>query len=198
MLRVALGFRMHSGWGVMVAVDEKYSIPRRERIELVNGDMPGGKQPYHHARDLGIGKAEEYLAKYLAACKRSALKSVSAAASALARGGDHLVAAGIVLASSRKLPPLPQILAAHPLIHAAEGSLFRNVIRESCESISLPVLAIAERDLLPSAERKFGVALEAIMREIDTSGRSLGPPWDADYKAAVLLAALALREFKRK
>lgn len=192
---VALGFRMHSGWGVMVAVDEQYSIVQRQRIELVNDGRSGGRQPYHHARDLGLERAERYLSEYIAFCQRSARVLVKSVVENSERSSCRIVGAGIVLASARALPSLAQILSAHPLIHTAEGNLFRDVIRQSCESSHIPVLGIVERDLKAGAELRLGGSGEKVKRRIEESGKSLGPPWNSDHKCAALAACLALHEF---
>lgn len=195
MPHLALGFRMHSGWGVMVAVDEQYSIVQRQRIELVNDGTPGDRQPYHHARDLGLERAERYLSEYIACCRRSARDLVKSVVANSERSSCRIVGAGIVLASAGELPPLAQILCAHPLIHTAEGNLFRDVIRQSCESNQIPILGIAEKDLKAGAEIRLGRSGKKVKGRIEESGRSLGPPWNSDHKCAALVACLALHEF---
>lgn len=195
MLRVALGFRMHSGWGVMVALDQNHSIVQRDRVELVDDQMPGGRQPYHYAKELGLQPAESYLMEYIMACDGSARKWLKRTLSNLKTRDYRVAGAGIVLASPRRLPPLSQILAAHPLIHTAEGNLFREVIRRSCESAGIPVLGLPEREIEAQAQRQLGSRVEALKEMIETSGRSLGPPWNSDHKRAATAACLALHEF---
>jgi hypothetical protein len=66
MTPAATGFRMHSGWGSLVAVSND-GIPRfgaRQHIVVADANIPGSKQPYHYAEDLELNEAE----KYLAAC----------------------------------------------------------------------------------------------------------------------------------
>ena len=72
MFHIALGFRLHSGWGVVVAVDGHHCVLERQRIQLVDKDIPGGRQPYHHARGIGTEKAERFLSEYAACCESSA------------------------------------------------------------------------------------------------------------------------------
>jgi len=56
MKRAALGIRMHSGWGVLVTVSgeaDSAEIMDRRRIVITHPSMPGAKQPYHYAVNLG-------------------------------------------------------------------------------------------------------------------------------------------------
>ena len=197
MLGVALGFRMHSGWGVAVAVDEECVAVERRRIDLVSDNAPGGRQPYHHARELGIEKAERFLSEYLAVCETAARTELARIISAL--GCNYEVAgAAIVLASARSLPPLRQILSAHPLIHTAEGHLFREVIRRSCGAAAIPVTGIPEKQLGSFLEECFGENAGRVKQAIERSGRSLGSPWNSDHKQAATAAVIALQSFNKQ
>lgn len=58
----AIGVRMHSGWGVLVAVakeDGPVRVIARERIEIVDEKSGGKRQPYHFARTMSLGAAEK-------------------------------------------------------------------------------------------------------------------------------------------
>jgi hypothetical protein len=99
----------------------------------------------------------------------------------------RIVGAAILLASGRPLPPLAKILAAHPLIHTAEGEFFRQAVRQACEGLQIPVTAIRMREL--DAGANTGSELQ---RSIAGLGRSVGPPWTKDHKTAALAAALLL------
>ena len=184
----ALGVRMHSGWGVLVAVTASAEIVDRRRMVVIADDIAGGKQPFHHAETIGLPKAGKYLADYTKQTDELARKAIAEAISELEVKGFNIKAAGIVLASGRTLPPLPQILGAHPLIHTAEGELFRETIRRACESLRIPIMGYRERDL------KGSKGLPAkIIRTIANAGKSLGPPWTADHKSAAAAACLALK-----
>lgn len=197
MLRVALGFRMHSGWGIVVALDEECVVVERRRIDLVSENAPGGRQPYHHARELGIEKAEKFLSEYVALCQRAAQAELARIFSALARSYE-VGAAGLVVASTRPLPSLPQILSAHPLIHTAEGHLFREAIRRGCGAGAIPVTGIPEKQLGSLLEECFGKNTARVKQSIERSGRSLGPPWNSDHKQAATAAVIALHGAKQK
>lgn len=184
---------MHSGWGAVVALDEDRVVVERRRIDLVSDNAPGGRQPYHHARQIGIEKAEKFLSEYIALCQSAAQAELARIISALKSGGYQLAGAGLVLASARSLPSLPQILSAHPLIHTAEGHLFREVIRRSCGAASIPVTGIPEKQLGSFLEECFGKNAGRVKQAIERSGRSLGPPWNSDHKQAAIAASIALQ-----
>jgi len=189
---------MHSGWGVVVALDERHVVLERQRIQLVEDDIPGGRQPYHHARDIGMHKAESFLSEYTARCERSAKAEIERIISALEPRGYRVTAGGLVLASARVLPSLPQILSAHLLIHTSEGQLFRDVIRHACEAAAIPLLGIAEKQLAASFEECFGKEAGGIKQMIQKSGKSLGPPWNSDHKQAAIVGCLALQQFAKQ
>jgi len=145
MQRAAIGVRMHSGWGVLVAVAESAGIIERCRIDVISDDRDArqrGNQPYHRAAELGVANAEKYLAEYTVETERLAREAIGKAIAEMKKRGYHITAAALLLPSARKLPPLPQILASHPLIRTAEGELFRATIRRACESLGVPVLGL--------------------------------------------------------
>jgi hypothetical protein len=195
MKRAALGFSMHSGWGVLVAVSgEPASLDLLDRRRIVTTDprLPGASQPYHHAATLELPGAEQYLARCAAVSQQLASAAIDAVAGQLHARGFRIAGSAVLLASGRPLPPLAGILASHPLIHTAEGEFFRNTVRQACEHSKIPVTAIRERDLEERAKSEFGNAAARLQRAILALGRLAGPPWTRDHKTAALAAALIL------
>jgi hypothetical protein len=195
MERAALGVRMHSGWGVLVAVTDAAEIIERRRVEVITEGMRAkqrGNQPYHRAEQLGLPEAEKYLAEYGAECDRLARQALSNTIADLKSRGYEIIAVALVLSAGRKLPPLPRILASHPLIHAAEGELFRQTIRRSCESLAIPVFGLPDRELMNCAKALLGASSAKVLRKIARAGKSLGPPWTSDHKSAALAACVRL------
>jgi hypothetical protein len=195
MKRTALGIQMHSGWGVLVAVCADgglIEILERRRILTVNPEIAGTMQPYHHAATLSLPKSEEHIANCVAATTRLAVTAINEVLGALDRRHYRIAGCAVLLASGRPLPPLAKILAAHPLIHTAEGELFRQTIRDACETLHIPVTAIRERELDERARSAFGNAASRVQQNIASLGSSIGPPWTRDHKNATLAAALIL------
>jgi hypothetical protein len=191
----ALGIRMHSGWGVLVAVSGdpiSLEVLDRRRIVTVDPEIHGSSQPYHHAAKLGLPESETYLANCAAISERLAFTAIENVVTELDARGCRIVGSAVLLASGRPLPPLAKILASHPLLHTAEGEFFRNAVRKACERLKIPVAAIRERDLEQQAKTTLGIAASRVQHRISTLGVSLGPPWTKDHKSAALAATTLL------
>ena len=200
MKRAALGVRMHSGWGVLVGVSgdaNSVEVQVRRHIVTMNPTIAGAKQPYHHAASLtlqnGLQDAEKYLDDCAAASVSLAMMAVSDVVRELKERKFRISGCAVLLAAGRPLPPLAKILASHPLIHAAEGEFFRNAVSKACERLEIPVAAMRERDLAEQARAKFGNAANRLQEAISSLGKSIGPPWTKDHKAAALAALLVLK-----
>jgi hypothetical protein len=195
MQRAALGVRMHSGWGMLVAISgdaKSIEIVDRRRIATTDPGTYGARQPYHPAASIGLPKSEKYLADCAAVSERLALAAVAEVVRELDGRHYRIVGSAVLLASGRPLPSLSQILASHPLIHTAEGEFFRDAIRKACERLEIPVTAFRERELDEQVKTVFGNAANRMQRRISNLGSSIGPPWTKDHKAAALAASMIL------
>jgi hypothetical protein len=195
----AMGVRMHSGWGALVVVSNqsgRVNVVARERIEVIDQKAGGNPQPYHRAKNLALIEAEKYLARCAAESKRLATCSIRGLTEDLQKRGYQLAKCAVLTASGRELPSLAGILAAHPLIHTAEGEFFRNAISSACEGLGLGVLRMRERELESSAKASLGRSAAAVVRQIANAGKSLGSPWTQDHKKAALAAWMALGELE--
>ena len=195
MKRAALGVRMHSGWGVFVAVSgdaNSVEVIDRRRVVTMDPRIPGANQPYHYAARLGLPGSERYLAHCAAVSERLAVAAVAEVVRELDGAHYRIVGSAVLLASGRPLPSLSKILASHALIHAAEGEFFRNAVRKACERLKISVTAIRERELDGRAKRAFGNAASRVQRRISGLGSSIGPPWTKDHKTAALAASMIL------
>jgi hypothetical protein len=200
MKRAAIGVRMHSGWGAVVAVSEVAGAPEivvRHKLVVVAPGAAGAKQPYHFAETLDLAAAEKHLANCLAASTRLAWEGVGAVVNELRDRRYRVVGAAVLLASGRALPPLPNILASHALIHTAEGEFFRDIFSRACGQLDLSVTRIRERDLDQSLGAAFGKSATRLQRQVSEMGHSLGAPWTVDQKTAALAALVVLGSNKR-
>ncbi len=195
MQRAALGFHMHSGWGVLVAVSgDAHSVELldRRRIVVADPEVRGAIQPYHFAAQLESSQQEKHLAHCAASSSRLAAEAIAEVVKELNGRHYRVVGAAILLASGRALPPLTKILAAHPLIHTAEGEFFRQSACSACEGLRIPVTTIPVRELEARAKVAFANRAVRVQLGIANLGRSVGPPWTSDHKTAALAAALTL------
>ena len=190
----ALGFRSHSGWAVLVAVAglgaEPVVIVRR-RVELSRRTP---RQPFHAAEGRPFAAAEALIRRSTDEAAALAERALGEAIDELRAAGHEARASGVLLAAGRPLPGLREILASHALIHAAEGELFREVLRQASRQCGLSVIAVKERELEERAARALNRPAEELVRRVAEWGRALGPPWTKDEKRAALVAWLALAD----
>jgi len=195
MKRAAIGVRMHSGWGALVAVANNAGVVEvieRRRIAITTGGTPGAKQPYHFAENLELPDAEKFVGSCFADSSCLALAVVREVLGKLRGCQYRVVGSAVLLASGRPLPPLSKILESHALIHAAEGQFFREAFSKACEALHLSVTGFRERDLDECVQTAFGSRTIRIRQQIATLGRSLGPPWTKDHKSAALAGLVVL------
>jgi hypothetical protein len=195
MKSAALGFRAHSGWTALVALSVTKGVPSvlaRQRLHLVETFTYQFRQPYHTAEKMSAEEAQAFILRVESEASRLAHRVIRELQESLHGQGYRLARCGLVLASGRKLPPLPQILASHALIHAADGELFRRAILDASARNGLASATAKERALLSDASRVLRLKPKDLTRRVADLGRPLGPPWSQDEKFASLAAWLAL------
>ena len=191
----ALGFRAHSGWTALVAASVSKGIPfvlARQRLHLVETFTYEFRQPYHTGEKMLVDEAQTFISRVEAAAISLAYRAIRELQKSLQARGYRLTRCGLVLASGRPLPSLPQILASHALIHTADGELFRRALLHAIARCGLVSTTTKERELLSEASRTLRVKPSDLPRRIAELGRPLGPPWTRDEKLASLVAWLAL------
>ena len=194
MKRAAVGFRVHSGWTAMVALAVAKSQPAvlvRRRTNLVETFTYEFRQPYHTAEKLPPDQARAFVARVRSEARRMALRAIRKLKTELGEQGYLLAGFGLLLSSGRPLPALPKILAAHSLIHTADGELFREALLYAAARIGLKPSAIRERELINSASRVLRRKPADLIQRTADIGRPFGPPWSQDEKLASLVAWLA-------
>ena len=188
----ALGFRAHSGWAALVAVAGPVAEPAavvRRRVELSRGTP---RQPFHAAEGRPFAAAEDLIRRSTDEAQALAERAVREAVVELRAMGHELVSSGVLLSAGRPLPGLREVLASHAFIHAAEGELFREVLREATRRCGLLLVEVRERELEDRAARSLRRPATELQRRVADWGRALGSPWTQDEKRAALVAWLAL------
>src|SRR5258708_34439504 len=191
----AIGLRVHSGWAAVVAVCLDKGAPVvlvKQRVHLVDTFTYEFRQPYHTAEKMLLGQAREFIARMQAEARRLAYRAIRELASRTHEQGVKLTRCGLLLASGRPLPGLEKILASHPLIHTADGELFREGILHAIARCGLEDFRVKEKELLDRAGRMLRIKPNALMQRVTDLGRSVGSPWSQDEKFATLAAWLAL------
>ena len=195
MKQAALGFRAHSGWTALVAISLQEGSPRvlvRERPHLVETFTYEFRQPYHTAEKRPPAEARGFILGVRAEARRLAHRAIQSVQTNLQKEGYELKCCGLLLASSRPLPGLAQILASHALIHTADGELFREALLHASKRCGLDTLKTKEKELLESAEQILHLQPDELGRRLADLGHAVGSPWSQDEKFAALVAWLSL------
>lgn len=189
----ALGFAPHSGWAAAIALGGPGpALLYRGRVAMADPALPGAPQPYHALEGLPLAEAERGLARYQASAARLARAGLRAVLAALEKQGYAARAVGILASSGRRGGSLAAILAAHPLIHTADGEHFRDALTSAASACALPVLRVPLKELSARAAAAIGRPEAALQETLKAMGRAAGPPWTADQKTAALLAWMLL------
>jgi hypothetical protein len=164
----------------------------RQRVHLVETFTYKFRQPYHTAKRMSAGEGRDFIAQVQEKARRIAYRAMRDLQDSLQAQGYRLTRCGLVVASGRPLPPLPQILASHALIHTADGELFRRAILHAGARCGLGRATVREKELLSVASRVLRLKPNDLTRQIAELGREIGPPWSQDEKFASLVAWTAL------
>lgn len=199
--RAALGFRVHTGWAALVAAAGPASSPailRRERVEMIAGHDPGAPPfVYHAAAKLAPAAAARLVRDAQAQARQGARAALATAIAELRQAGCDVVACGIIVGNRAVPSQLAAILAAHPLMHAAEGELFRQAIASASEACGVPVTPVPAGELYARGARALGAAPGSVAARLVAVGRDAGRPWAQDQKESLLVALVALAGTRR-
>jgi hypothetical protein len=196
---VALGFSVHTGWAALVAIARSgpsVAVLDRRRVGMLPVPLTPRQDAYPHvfhaARELPLADAERFVRKAEDEARARAREELRAAVETLRAGGHRVLGSAVITPREAPSRSLEEILQSHTEVHAAEGRLFRAVIRGASEDLGLDVLQIPRTELVRRAARALGLSKDEVPQLLAQLGRPLGPPWTADHKAATLAAVLAL------
>ena len=182
----------------MVALGGGVTAPvvlARNRYELSEGDLP--RAVYHAARQLDLENAGRLVDQVGLVARTAAELQLRRTVAELEAAGYEIV--GTAVAAPRELPAdLSEILGSHPLVHTAEGQLFRDALAEASELLSLPVTRFGQHELYEEAADHIGTSDASLRAQLTGLGRALGPPWQRDQKEAAAAAWLALASAGRR
>lgn len=190
-MKVAFGFKAHSGWAALVVVGRNGGDPvivDRRRIELVENEW--AKQPYHAAEDLKPAAARGLVKRGIQEAETNALREMRAAIQRETARGNEVSACAVLVGEPMPEWSVDEILAVHFRMHKAEGVLFRDVLARAAERCGLKVVAIPEKQLAEYGA--LNTPARALAEKVATLGKSVGPPWGKDQKEAALSALVAL------
>jgi len=196
----ALGFKLHTGWAVVVAitgapgkVPARLEVLLRRRIELL---PPGDSVPrfvYHQAAELASTQATELIERAEAAAQKTASAAVKDLIDHLRAPGVAVKSAGIAGGSKPVPQDLAAVLRSHPLIHTAEAALFQRAIASACTGSALAIVSVREREVWSNAASAWSLKEAGLRQQVEGLRKSVGAPWGSDQKTATAFALLALR-----
>jgi len=194
--RAALGFKLHTGWAVLVATagdPEKIQVLFRRRVELLPPKSSIPRFLYHAATGMALAQATELVERGTKAAQEAACLIVKDTVEELSSRGVRIDVCGILSGSTIVPDDLAAILRSHPMIHSAEGVLFQNAIVSACEGRGLTVALSREREVWVRAAAAWQMTESGLRKKVDGLRKFLGPPWSADHKSATAMALLALK-----
>ena len=195
MKHAAVGFSAHSGWTALVAISLEENSPLvllRQRPHLVKTFTYEFRQPYHSAKKGPPSEARSIISHVRADARRLAYQAIHSVQTRLQEQNYELKRCGLLLASGRPLPALPQILSSHALIHTADGELFREALIHASQRCGFKMFTTKESVLLETASHTLHLQPDELVRRLTDLGSGLGSPWTRDEKFAALVAWLSL------
>ena len=195
MKHAAVGFSAHSGWTSLVAISLEEGSPLvllRQRPHLVKTFTYEFRQPYHSAKKGSPAEARSIISHVRTDARHLAYQPIHSAQTRLQEQDYELKHCGLLLASGRPLPALPQILSSHALIHTADGELFREALIHASLRCGFKIFTAKESVLLETASHTLHLQPDELVRRLTGLGSGLGSPWARDEKFAALIAWLSL------
>ncbi|MHB8528807.1 MAG: hypothetical protein ACYC8V_04750 [Caulobacteraceae bacterium] len=187
-----LGFRPHTYWTAVVALEGPASAPRvieRRRIEFALG---AERFAFHRAAEAGPARAAEVIAEAREAAAVRAADEIGKLVADLQRAGVSVRTAAVPVGIAKLPERLEDILGVHSRIHAAEGNFYRDVVAGACRAAGLEVRRVVERELHTLACDRLGEDRASLDARLKRMGAALGPPWSEDQKLATMAAWLHL------
>ena len=193
--RAALGLSVHIGRAAVVAVGGTAAAPEiiaKTGIQVAATFEEGAV--FHMGQELAVDEAK---ALVRASELRFTARARDALAAFAATLGAEVVAAGMVAGPSKALPPVESILKSHPLVHAAEGELYRRVFAAAAAALGAAPTRVPADALAKRAAAAAGLTPAKLAARLAAMGKASGKPWAADQKQAALAAWLALASRRR-
>ena len=196
-MRVALGWKAHSGWAALVALGGDARAPElieRSRVELIPPDgAEWAKQPYHAAEGLEPEDARDVVKRGVASAQRLAAREMKAARERCAKAGHAVCGCGVLIGGGMPSWSTDEILAVHFRMHKAEGELFRDALAQGARACDLALTTLPDKSALESAVRELRATRVWLDDLLAALGKRAGAPWGKDQKEAAAAALVALR-----
>jgi hypothetical protein len=196
---VVVGVADHNGWMVLVSTAATNGEPvviDRRRVPLIEQDVPS--QPYHHETlAMGNDESEQLL--------RRVRRSITICTD---KAFDHLTAdlgpGYRVAALTLREPPLPHLPKTVAEVHAsyhvtcrADGMLYHSAICNAASRRGWELVLHRRGEGVERAAEALKTRPGDVERMVKEMGRTLGPPWSAEHRAAFASAVAVLKRHTR-
>jgi hypothetical protein len=191
-MRVAIGFKSHSGWAASVCIGAArrgFEIVDRRRIELTPEGEIWAKQPYHSAEELELVEAGKLVKAGIKSAHAVAHRAVNKLAEHFHSLGYELAGCGVLIPEPMPEWSIDEILAVHFRMHKAEGVLFPEALCKAVEKVDIACVTVPEKRLREIALQTVGKSYDTLLAEM---GKLAGPPWAKDQRNAALAAMIVL------
>jgi hypothetical protein len=188
--RVALGIKTRIGRATVVAVGgpaDAAQVVAKVQLQVAATFEEGAV--FHMGQELPLEEARALVRDSERRFIERATRDLAAFTAGL---GAKIGAAALVAPAAKPLPPLQSILAAHPLVHAAEGELYRRVFVEAAAACGPRPARLPPDTLAARAAAALGLTPALVAARLAAMGKASGRPWAADQKEAALAAWLLL------
>jgi hypothetical protein len=192
MIRAALGISVRTGRAVVVAVGAAPADPAvlaKTRIDVATTFDEGAV--FHMAQATANAAQNDLVAARALVREREALfakRARKGLADFVATLDAKVVAVAVVAGEEKTLPPFETILKAHPLLHAAEGELYRRVFAAAGAALRVKVTRVPPAEVASRVAAAHGLRPATVTARLAAMGKATGRPWAAEQKQAALAA----------
>ncbi|MBM4384495.1 MAG: hypothetical protein FJ091_14160 [Deltaproteobacteria bacterium] len=194
-MRVALGWKAHSGWAALVAVGGDAREPHvveRARIALVPDDEPFAKAPYHAGERVGGAEAREIAERGVASVQQYVPGAIQRVLKRCTDAGHAVCGCAVLVGSGMPAWTTDEILAVHFRMHKAEGELFRDALVAGTRACGLALTTLPDKSALDAAAKALATTRTKLDATLAALGKIAGAPWGKDQKEAAAAALVAL------
>jgi hypothetical protein len=175
-----IGVSDHGGWAVLVTVARDGTLLDRRRVELVGKGLP--KIPHHsEGQRLPLDEAVALVERVRVSAERHAVLALDAVAMAVPR------ILGVALRKCQPLPPtIAERIKDYRAQHVADWVMYRKALASAAGARGWPVHWYDAMSVSSAASRALRV--ESFDAHFLQMRRTVGPPWNNDYKLAMAAA----------
>ncbi len=186
MNEAGLGFRVKSGWAmvVLVSASSPPTVIDRRRVDLSDPAVPDSAQPFHAGLDLPEAAAAKAVARLIKYVERSSQRAIAELMEHYRASGYRIVGAGIVVGSTVD----PQTI---------RNDHIRAVIEDALKLSGLKSSVTREKDSIGEGKKMLGISESRLRTELAKMGKAVEGSWRAEEKAATLAALMALARWSR-